>query len=165
MERGPMALFGAIVAVGLGPALWLGAQLSDDDVPVGTPPATIREQLPAAQTDQGGFGAGSEDSTGPAIEWILPTSATPTVSRSSSPSPSAGASVAPSVAVSPSASVSVAPSESVPPSVEPSVPGVEPSTDSSPSLPPSADSEAGNGTGNGPGDEEAGQEEPSTSVP
>lgn len=39
MERGPTALFGAIVAVGLGPALWLGAQFGQAAVLPAPPPA------------------------------------------------------------------------------------------------------------------------------
>lgn len=136
MERGPMALFGAIVAVGLGPALWLGVQLSDDDAPVGKPPATIRQQVPAAvETDQGGFGAGSEETTGPADDWIAPAPARPIVT---SVSPSASVSLSPSASVSPSPSLSASPSESVEPSVSPSVPSAEPSEDESePPAPPS----------------------------
>ena len=40
MDRGPVALFGAIVAVGLGPALWLGAQFGSATV-VPDRPATV----------------------------------------------------------------------------------------------------------------------------
>ncbi len=138
MERGPMALFGAIVAVGLGPALWLGAQISNDDVPVRGPSTTIRQQIPAAvETDQGGSGAGeeSEETVGPAVDWLPPSSAAPVTT---SPSPSAGASSSPSAQVSPSAEISTEPSESVEPSASPSVPSTEPTTEESeqPPTPP-----------------------------
>ena len=62
MERGPMALFGAIVAVGLGPALWLGAQFGNIAVSPSTPPAVDRasrtQEAPAAVP-----GAAPEDPT------------------------------------------------------------------------------------------------------
>jgi hypothetical protein len=58
MERGPLALFGAIVAVGLGPALWLGAQF-------GSATATP-ERAPAIEANQdqkapGGAGAAPDE--------------------------------------------------------------------------------------------------------
>jgi hypothetical protein len=39
-----MALFGAIVAVGIGPALWLGAQFGNLDVSPSRPPTVVSEQ-------------------------------------------------------------------------------------------------------------------------
>ena len=57
MERGPLALFGAIVAVGLGPALWLGAQFGNVTVPTDRPPAIISEQADVG----GGAGSAPED--------------------------------------------------------------------------------------------------------
>jgi hypothetical protein len=59
MDRGPVALFGAIVAVGLGPALWLGAQFGTATVVPERPPAVVE-----ANQDQkapGGAGAAPED--------------------------------------------------------------------------------------------------------
>jgi hypothetical protein len=53
VERGPMALFGAIIAVGLGPAMWLGAQFGVDPEPT-RPPAIIVDRVQAP----GGAGAG-----------------------------------------------------------------------------------------------------------
>src|SRR3954452_21398231 len=53
MERGPLALFGAIVAVGLGPALWLGAQLGNVAVSPHTPTNVILEQKQDAGGDAG----------------------------------------------------------------------------------------------------------------
>ncbi len=58
MGRGPTALFGAIVAVGLGPALWLGVQFGGQ-LTVPRPPAVVGEH--GSSSDQqllGGTGAG-----------------------------------------------------------------------------------------------------------
>ena len=59
MERGPLALFGAIVAVGLGPALWLGAQFGNLDLTPTTPPGltSVTNQEPVP----GGVGAADPD--------------------------------------------------------------------------------------------------------
>jgi hypothetical protein len=64
MERGPMALFGAIIAVGLGPAMWLGAQFGNaGDVP-SSPPAVRSEQHAGQNQDKGGAaGSAPEDPT------------------------------------------------------------------------------------------------------
>jgi hypothetical protein len=64
MERGPMALFGAIIAVGLGPAMWLGAQFGNvSDVP-SAPPAVRSEHRPDHAQDKGGAaGSAPEDPT------------------------------------------------------------------------------------------------------
>jgi hypothetical protein len=60
MERGPMALFGAIVAVGLGPAMWLGAQFGAMAATPSRPPAVSSELQPnQAPTQQKGGAAGS----------------------------------------------------------------------------------------------------------
>jgi hypothetical protein len=56
MERGPVALFGTIVALGLGPAMWLGAQFGATDITPVRPPAITVDQVPAP----GGVGAGAE---------------------------------------------------------------------------------------------------------
>jgi hypothetical protein len=61
MERGPMALFGAIIAVGLGPALWLGAQFGD--VSPDRPPAVVVDQV----RHPGGSGAGAVPDDDPTI--------------------------------------------------------------------------------------------------
>jgi hypothetical protein len=66
MERGPLALFGAIIAVGLGPAMWLGAQFgSATDVP-SSPPAVQSEQHARQNQNQdhgGAAGSAPEDPT------------------------------------------------------------------------------------------------------
>ena len=86
MERGPMALFGAIVAVGLGPALWLGAQFGTVAVSPDKAPTVIVEQ----KQDAGGkAGSAPED---PAVE-IRPTPRSQFKRLSATPSaePSTGA--------------------------------------------------------------------------
>lgn len=55
MERGPWALFGAIVAIGVGPALWLGAQFGTVEVDPVRPPV-VTEEMPDRLV--GGAGAG-----------------------------------------------------------------------------------------------------------
>jgi hypothetical protein len=65
MNRGPMALFGAIVAVGLGPAMWLGAQLGAMNAAPNRPPAVSSEhqpnETPTQQQEGGGAGAAPEN--------------------------------------------------------------------------------------------------------
>src|SRR5690349_15289877 len=56
MERGPLALFGAIIAVGLGPAMWVGAQFGvTGTTPNPRPPVAVVDRVQAP----GGAGAGS----------------------------------------------------------------------------------------------------------
>jgi hypothetical protein len=63
MERGPMALFGAIVAVGLGPAMWLGAQFGGAiDLP-DSPPAVTSERGPQTTQDKGGEAGSAPDNS------------------------------------------------------------------------------------------------------
>jgi hypothetical protein len=60
MERGPMALFGAIVAIGLGPAMWAGAQFGSMGDAHTKPPAITSEQQPGSgQTADNGGAAGA----------------------------------------------------------------------------------------------------------
>jgi hypothetical protein len=64
MERGPVALFGAIVAVGLGPAMWLGAQFGTVALTPNSPPAATSGQDPSQSHDTskgGGAGSAPED--------------------------------------------------------------------------------------------------------
>ena len=87
MDRGPVALFGAIVAVGLGPALWLGAQFGTATVVPERPPAVVE-----ANQDQkapGGAGAAPEDPVAKpkTTSQYVPLSGTP----SARPSASTGA--------------------------------------------------------------------------
>lgn len=90
MERGPLALFGAIIAVGLGPALWIGVQIgpTSPSNPV-RPPAVVGEQG-AEKAGQllGGSGAGEESSGDPAPRGnVLPLTTSPKVKTSPSPVP------------------------------------------------------------------------------
>jgi hypothetical protein len=64
MERGPMALFGAIIAVGLGPAMWLGAQFGGVDV---TPTQPTTTSIVDEARAPGGTGAGAEPDKGPRV--------------------------------------------------------------------------------------------------
>jgi hypothetical protein len=57
MDRGPLALFAAIVAVGLGPAMWLGAQFGRIEVAPSQPPAYVGEQRSQSAKAVGGSGA------------------------------------------------------------------------------------------------------------
>jgi hypothetical protein len=64
MERGPLALFGAIIAVGLGPAMWLGAQFGNVTDAPSSPPAIRSEHNPPQNQDKGGAaGSAPEDPT------------------------------------------------------------------------------------------------------
>jgi hypothetical protein len=65
-QRAPMALFGALVAVGLGPALWLGVQIGDVSV-TPKPPVVQSEQKQDVTNPRGGEAAGAED---PAPEQV-----------------------------------------------------------------------------------------------
>ena len=84
MERGPMALFGAIVAVGIGPALWLGAQFGNLDVAPNSPPSVVSEQK--ADKAPGGAGAAPEEPTTEPTKRMryVPLSGTPSARPSSS---------------------------------------------------------------------------------
>ena len=97
MERGPLALFGAIVAVGLGPAMWLGAQFGTITLSPRTPPAATSEQNPNHSRDAGkGGGAGSAPDPSVVLESkpranykpLRPTpSASPSASATDTPDP------------------------------------------------------------------------------
>jgi hypothetical protein len=150
MERGPVALFGAIVAVGLGPALWLGAQFGRFDVaPPGQPVPVSRTHAATTQL-MGGAGAGGADETGDESTTIGTKPRTHvmplTASRSASPSPS-------QTDPSPSASTSADPSGPPPsdtPSATPSQP-TDPSTGTGTAspVPPSPPADGGGSGGGG----------------
>ena len=147
MERGPLALFGAIVAVGVGPALWMGVQLGGGQVTPANPPA-VSEQRPADSKELlGGTGAGAPDESGGGGSLIdsepqgnvLPLSKSP----SAKPSPSAGGEPedAPS---DPAPTVSPEPSRSA---NRPSVPPTESTTQpTGPADPPAGGDESGEPT-------------------
>lgn len=144
MERGPLALFGAIVALGLGPAMWLGAQFGASDVAPVRPPAITVDQVPAP----GGVGAGAEPEDDIATDIVetdvdveaeadtpqLPVESTttarpsPTVERSATPT------VAPPTS-SPSPSAEPTPTSSAPVSTPPTEASAQPSTPADPILP------------------------------
>src|SRR4051812_17164221 len=105
MERGPLALFGAIIAVGLGPAMWLGVQFGDVGGVQTRPPAASVQQ-----DGRGGVGAAAPDDQTDTIKTdpksnveplgaVKPkphrSSANPTTSATPSPSESASSSPAP----------------------------------------------------------------------
>lgn len=93
MERGPLALFGAIVAVGLGPALWLGAQFGSIQIAPSRPPV-VSEQNSGPEQLLGGSGAG-DNPAGTENEVIRSTpqadvkqiTTAPTGRRQTSPAP------------------------------------------------------------------------------
>ncbi|MBW6432258.1 hypothetical protein KZ829_00660 [Actinoplanes hulinensis] len=89
MERGPLALFGAIVSVGLGPALWLGAQLGAVNLAPSQRPAPVNEQFPGVGMDFGGIGAGDPAvdpmSTYPFTPYHPPTSTAPAKRKQAAP--------------------------------------------------------------------------------
>jgi hypothetical protein len=89
MDRGPVALFVSIVAVGLGPALWLGVQFGTVEIaPVRQQPV-VSEQRPDGQELLGGTGAGSAATAdGESIIRTTPRSDSRPIPRSASPSPS-----------------------------------------------------------------------------
>jgi len=103
MERGPIALFSAIVAVGLGPALWLGVQFGSVGVTPHRPPA-VSEVDPGGHELLGGRGAGAEATTddGTVVKTkpranVRPITSSPAPSPSGSPSSAdPGPSVSPS---------------------------------------------------------------------
>jgi hypothetical protein len=114
MERGPLALFGAIVAVGLGPAMWLGAQFGHVTLaPEQAPPAAVIQD-----EGHGGVGAAAPDPTVVAtrpkaqVEPLRPHTRKPSPRASASTSPSTSASASPSASASASASASTPPVES-----------------------------------------------------
>ena len=141
MERGPMALFGAIIALGLGPAMWVGAQFGASDVPV-RPPAITVDQVPAP----GGVGAGAEpegdiatdvvetdvdveaDTPQRPVESTTAARPSPTVERSPTPT------VAPSTS-SPSPSAEPTPTDSAPASTSTTEADGQSSTPADPGQP------------------------------
>lgn len=126
MDRGPLALFGAIVAVGLGPALWLGVQLGGvaDGNPARTP--VVSEQDATRKTEQnllGGTGAGEQtDATATVSEprsGVRPL----TTSSSAKPSPSASSKSVPSTSA-----TTPATAEPTPTTEKPELPPTESTT-------------------------------------
>jgi hypothetical protein len=140
MDRGPVALFAAIVAVGLGPAMWLGAQFGNIEIAPTGPPAAVEQQTTGTQRMLGGAGAGDSatgddtvirtDPKGHVRPLTRSPSASPSVSRSPSPSGSSSPS--------PSADPSASSGTPVPPTESSSSPAGEPSDSGEPPVPPSS---------------------------
>ena len=145
MERGPMALFGAIIAMGLGPAMWLGAQFGEARLSSDRPPAVT--SVKNVEAPRGGSGAGDAPTGAEAIRTEPKSNNEPlnrtknsrpkgTKSTSPSPSPSDKPSTPPT---SPSAPTSPDPGgeESEPPTESTTPPkDPPPSDDQDPGVPP-----------------------------
>jgi hypothetical protein len=133
MDRGPVALFGAIVAVGLGPALWLGAHFGRFDATPPGPPVPVDRTHDTQTQLMGGTGAG-ENQTGAADNTPVRTKhrihTEPVTARHSATPSTRPTDVSPSPSVKPSPSRSSA-TPSATPSESPSAP------DSDDSAPPS----------------------------
>jgi hypothetical protein len=144
MDRGPMALFGAIVAIGLGPAMWLGAQFGQVTLSPERPPAVTSVQN--VEAPRGGSGAGDAPTDAEAIrtepksnnEPLTRTRNTqPATTRSPSPSPSESdeTSQPPSDPTSPS-SPDPGDDETDPPTESTTPPDEPPPGDDDPDVPP-----------------------------
>jgi hypothetical protein len=126
MARGPLALFGAIVAVGLGPALWLGAQFGRFDVAPPSPPVPVDRTHDDTAQLTGGTGGGVDETGNDSTPvrstpraHIMPLTTSPSPSPSSSPSdprPSATTSASDPASDDPSDGPSATPSDSTDPS-------------------------------------------------
>lgn len=131
MDRGPVALFGAIVAVGLGPAMWLGVQFGSIEVDPSRPPAIVGE--PGSVPNRLVGGAADAPTTGAAVIDATPQSEVVPLTHSAKPSPSATTTL-PTTA--PTSSPTAEPSRSSEPTTPPteSAP-TSPATDESTSPP------------------------------
>ncbi|MDY7084331.1 MAG: hypothetical protein SYR96_04435 [Actinomycetota bacterium] len=137
MDRGPLALFGAIVAVGLGPALWMGVQLGGAGGESPARPPVVREQGATEKSGQnlvGGAGAGEQ--TGGAIT-VTETRADVrplTTSPSAEPSPSASSEPEPSASTT-TTTPATATAEPTATTEEPELPPTESTTTAPTSAP------------------------------
>jgi hypothetical protein len=146
VDRGPMALFGAIVAVGLGPAMWLGAQFGAATETADRPPAVTTVQQNVTPTGGSGAGAaptGTGEITDEPAANDQPPRSTRTVrpkATKASPSPSESEeSPTPPVETS-----SPGPSKSpADPSEESTTPPTDPPTKDVPGVPPPPPSDEG----------------------
>jgi hypothetical protein len=145
MERGPLALFGAIVAVGLGPAMWLGAQFGHAGTPDRLP--TISEQSTEQAQEPGGkAGAAPEDPTPIDLRPRPRSDVRPITVRPSTSTTTKGRTV-PRPVSSASTSPSGAPSTSAPASTEPDDPPTEESGNGNGTPPPSPPAAGDTGRG------------------
>lgn len=140
MDRGPVALFGAIVAVGLGPAMWLGAQFGSIEVDPSRPPAIVGEPNSAPDQLVGGAGAADASSGDDAVINGTPQSeAVPARTTTSPPRRRATASPAATAATSSPTPTPTRSTEAptTPPTGSTSSPATPPTGGtSSPTLPP-----------------------------
>jgi hypothetical protein len=154
MDRGPAALFGAIVAVGLGPAMWLGVRLGTvETAPVRPLPAVVGEHNSGPEQLLGGTGAGDSPlADEPTIKATQRAKLEPVTASSTSPS---ATTTSPTPTASPTPSESPTPTESTPstPPTESTTTPSTPPTDhtTTPTLPPDPPTETGPGT-SGPSD-------------
>ena len=145
MERGPMALFGAIVAVGLGPAMWLGAQLGAIAASPHQAPAVSSEQQPNEAPGQQGDATAGLAPEDPSMVLETKPRAThhslrPVASRSASASSATDEPRPDASTTAPTAAPS-----SPSPSAQPSTPPTEVTTE--PTDPPIEDDSGGTGAG------------------
>jgi hypothetical protein len=141
MERGPMALFGAIVAVGLGPAMWLGAQFgSTDTTPTKPPSVSSEHQGGPTQTQGAGQGAGAAPQDPSIVLETRPKANDKPLHRDPSTSRSPSRSATPTPSTDPSGTGKPKPSDG------PSTPPTESTTD------PSGGGQGGNPGPGGGGD-------------
>jgi hypothetical protein len=149
-----MALFGAIIAVGLGPAMWVGAQFGTAiDVPAQPPAVTSQHGTQAKTQDKGGEAGSAPDTS--VIIRTTPEAVTkplspvtrrqPGASRTSKPPASpAPSSASPSPSSSDQSSAPADGGQTTPPDSG----GTGDGTDQPPS-PPADQSPGGGGTGDG----------------
>jgi hypothetical protein len=149
MERGPMALFGAIVAIGLGPAMWLGAQFGQVTLTPERPPAVVVNE--EVKAPKGGAGAGDSPDDQPQVIRTEPKADNQPLGSTRNARP---ARVKPSPSPSESDEPSTPPTESTtPPADEPSEeesdppesstpPDADPPTEEDPDTPPAPPTDA-----------------------
>jgi hypothetical protein len=150
-----MALFGAIIAIGLGPAMWLGAQFGEARLSSDRPPAVTTVQN--VEAPRGGSGAGDAPTGAEAIRTEPKSNTEPlyrtknsrpkgTKSASPSPSPSDKPSTPPAspstpTSPDPSDDESEPPTESTPPSTSPTKDDPDPDPDVPPQSPTAPETE------------------------
>jgi len=159
MDRGPAALFGAIVAVGLGPAMWLGVRLGAVDFAPVRPPV-VGEHTAGPEQLVGGSGAGDSPvgadetvkATPRATVLRMTTAPSPRAHRTASPTPTRST-TSPTASASPSGTggPTTPPTE---PTDGPTTPPTDPTTPTAvpPSPPPTTAPATGSSTGPAAGD-------------
>jgi hypothetical protein len=149
MERGPVALFGAIVAVGLGPAMWLGAQFGAIGATPTRPPAVGSDQANQAPAQQKGGEAGSAPENPSVVLETKPRAHYRPLNSTPSPHPSASSSASakpdPDDSTTEPTKTTTSPSPSSEPSTPPTESTSEPADPSTaPPSPPPTDTETAN---------------------